>query len=292
VIGSPAPNVTRVTDPGDPVLAEFSGLTDVGARSSREPAEGLFIAEGAKVISRALAAGLRPRRVMCTPRFHTEQLAAELAAAGHGQTPTAVVSPELACEVTGFRVHRGALAVFDRPAPTAPESILDAVAASGAGTLLVLVDLVDHTNVGAIFRNAAALGIRGVLVSARCADPWYRRSIKVSMGAVFAVAWAVLPDQDPLPLLRGHGIISMALTPDPSGSDIRYVRVPQPRALLVGTEGAGLPDAVRDGADLRIRIPMAPGIDSLNVAAATAIACHRFGITDPGQPAGQRHGHH
>jgi tRNA G18 (ribose-2'-O)-methylase SpoU len=273
------PNVTEVTDPSDAVLADFSGLTDVAARSAIEPAAGMFIAEGAKVISRALAAGLRPRRLLCTPRFYTEQLAAALQVAGHQDVPIALVSPELAREVTGFRVHRGALAAFDRPTPADPGEFLQGLVRGGARTLLVLVDLVDHTNVGAIFRNAAALGVDGVLVTARCADPWYRRSIKVSMGAVFAVPWASLgtEDPDPLPTLRAHGITSLALSPDADGGDIRSVNAPAPRAILVGTEGAGLPAGIRQGADLRVRIPMARGIDSLNVAAATAIACHHFG---------------
>lgn len=282
------PNVRWVTEPDDPALSDFWDLTDVAARSVTEPEAGLFIAEGAKVITRALTAGLSPRRILCTPKFYGDQLAQALEDSGHADVPVLLVTPELARAVTGFRVHRGALAAFCRPVATDARAILHRIGQQSSGALLALIDLVDHTNVGAIFRNAAALGIGGVLVSARCADPLYRRSIKVSMGAVFAVPWATLSCDviDPIQLLRQNGIATVALTPDRSAVDISAVIVPRPLAILIGTEGAGLPEALLDAADFQVRIPMSAGVDSLNVAAATAIACHRFGVPDTVSPSG------
>lgn len=279
--GTGAVGVREITDPADPALSDFAGLTDVAARSVREPAAGLFIAEGAMVIQRALAAGMRPRRMLTSPKYYREDLSQALRAAGQASgsadPEVLLAAPELLRAVTGYRVHRGALATFDRPAPLPPEVVL-----VRAGTLLVLVDLVDHTNVGAIFRNAAALGIAGILLTPRCADPWYRRSVKVSMGAVFAVPWTYLPAGEPLVQLRAAGVATMALSPDPGGVNIADVATATPRALLVGTEGAGLPASIRGGADVLVRIPMAAGVDSLNVSAATAIACHLLGDTSPG----------
>jgi tRNA G18 (ribose-2'-O)-methylase SpoU len=294
--------VRLISDPHDPALADFRALTDVAARSAREPELGLFIAEGAKVIIRALGAGLRPRRVLASPRWYDETLASALAAAGHcpdnsgvqaqdghpgvqsprelpgerrNEVEVLLAPEELLREVTGYRVHRGALASFERPEPPAVQQVL-----ARAGTIAVLVDLVDHTNVGAIFRNAAALGVDGILVTARCADPWYRRSIKVSMGAVFAVPWTVLPADhraDPVGLLHEAGLATYALTPEPGAADIRKVSADdRPRALLIGTEGPGLPTPVLTSVGLRVRIPMHHGVDSLNVGAASAIAFHHF----------------
>ena len=253
----------RVTDPHDPRVAELTGLTDVAARSAREPELGLFVAEGHKVIARALERGYRPRRVLAEPRW----LAAmgPLAEAAGAQVLQA--EPDVLRAVTGYRVHRGALATFDRPAPpTVSEVVAD------ARLIVVLVDLVDHTNVGAVFRNAAALGAGAVLVSPGCADPLYRRSIKVSMGAVLAMPWT-RTEPDPLAGLDGFEVL--ALTPAADAVDLDALgAADRPRALLLGTEGAGLPSDLIARADQRVRIAMANGIDSLNVAAASAIALH------------------
>jgi len=175
--------------------------------------------------------------------------------------------------ITGFAVHRGALAsMVRRPLPA-----LDDVLA-GARRVAVLEDLVDHTNVGAVFRNAAALGMDAVLVSPRCADPLYRRSVKVSMGAVFAVPWTrAEPWPDCLDLLRDKGFQTLALSPDPSGIPLRDVDVDAPTAVLLGTEGEGLTDAALARCTHRVRIPMAAGVDSLNVAAASAVAFYGVG---------------
>lgn len=251
-----------VTDPADPRVGEFSGLTDVAARRIREPAEGLFIAEGAKVIHRALAAGYQAHRILTEPKWlpTLEPALADL------DIEVLLAEPEVLQAITGYRVHRGALASMRRrPLPTVAEVLV------GAGLVLVLVDLVDHTNVGAAFRNAAALGADAVLVTPGCADPLYRRAVKVSMGAVLGVAWT-RTGPDPLADLRG--MTTVALTPDPDATPIDEVSLSGPRALLLGTEGDGLPGSLKAACDVRVRIPMAGGIDSLNVAAASAIALH------------------
>jgi tRNA G18 (ribose-2'-O)-methylase SpoU len=253
----------RVTDPQDPRVVDLSGLTDVKARSDREVELGLFVAEGHKVITRALALGYRPRRVLAEPRWLVD-LGPVAAAAG---AEVLQADPELLWAVTGYRVHRGALATFERPAQPPVSELV-----AGARLLVVLVDLVDHTNVGGVFRNAAALGADAVLVSPGCADPLYRRSVKVSMGAVLALPWA---RTGPDPLAGLEGAETLALTPATDAEDIgRLGAGDRPRALVLGTEGDGLPPALLSRADRRVRIPMAEGIDSLNVAAASAIALH------------------
>lgn len=258
--------LVEVADAGDPRLADYRDLRDVSLRRSLESERGLFLAEGEKVVRRAVEAGHRPRSFLMAHRW-LEALADVLAA--WPQVPCYVVSESLAEQVTGFHVHRGALASLHR-APLAP--VADVLA--GASRVVVLEDVVDHTNVGAIFRSAAALGFGGCLLSPRCADPLYRRAVKVSMGSVFSLPYARLEDwQGALPLLSVAGFTSYALTPAPDAVDLDAV-VPAARvALLVGSEGPGLSTRWQEAADVRVRIPMAAGIDSLNVAAATAVAC-------------------
>jgi tRNA G18 (ribose-2'-O)-methylase SpoU len=252
-----------VLGPDDPRVRDFTELTDVSARSVREPAEGLFIAEGAKVILRALQAGYRPRAVLTEPKW-LPGLAQALEGA---EAEILLASPEVLQRVTGYRVHRGALASFERR-PLSPPAALVAT----ARFVVVLVDLVDHTNVGAVFRNAAALGADAVLVTPGCADPLYRRSVKVSMGAVLGVPWT-RTGADPLPDLLGFTTIAMTLAAD--STDLGAIRLGSARrAVLLGTEGDGLVADLSARADLRVRIPMAPGVDSLNVAAASAIALY------------------
>jgi tRNA G18 (ribose-2'-O)-methylase SpoU len=254
-----------VTDPADPRVGEFTALTDVAARSVREPAEGLFIAEGAKVILRALRAGYQPRRILTEPKWlpALEPALADVDV----DVEVLLAEPEVLQRITGYRVHRGALASMRREPLPRPRDLV-----RGARLVVVLVDLVDHTNVGAIFRTAAALGADAVLVTPGCADPLYRRSVKVSMGAVLTVPWS---RTGPDPLADLAGLTTVALTPDPSAPDIDAVaRAGGPWAVLLGTEGHGLPDHVLGRVDRRARIPMAGDVDSLNVAAATAVALH------------------
>jgi tRNA G18 (ribose-2'-O)-methylase SpoU len=258
----------------DPRLADYTRLTDVGLRTHLEAEHGLFIAEGSKVIGRAVAAGYPVRSVLLAQSRIADLPGLGL---GDGGAPVYVVPDEVAEGITGYRVHRGALASLARkPLPTV-EAVI-----GGARRVVVLEDLVDHGNVGAIFRCAAALGVDAVVLSPRCADPLYRRSVKVSMGAVFAIPYARMTEWfDGLAALKKAGFRILALTPDERAAPIGAAlgadggRV----ALLLGTEGDGLSSRWLREADEAVRISMSPaargaGVDSLNVVAAAAIACH------------------
>jgi tRNA G18 (ribose-2'-O)-methylase SpoU len=262
-------SLVPVGDAGDPRLKDYVRLTDVSLRKSLEAAHGLFVAEGELVIRRAIGAGYPVRSLLVT----SDRLAglADLAAGCAG--PVYVVSPEVAHQLTGYRVHRGALASMRRlPLPPVGEVI------SGARRVVVLEDIVDHTNVGAIFRCVAALGFGGVVLAPRCADPLYRRSVRVSMGAVFAVPYARLDDwREGLARVRVAGFRLLALTPAPDAVPIDEAPAGDRLALLLGTEGDGLSARWRNQADLSVRIPMSGGVDSLNVASAAAIACYLLG---------------
>jgi tRNA G18 (ribose-2'-O)-methylase SpoU len=205
-------SLVPVGDAGDPRLADYVRLTDVSLRKSLEAAHGLFVAEGELVIRRAIAAGYPVRSVLVT----SDRLASLEDLAGGCAGPVYVVSPEVARQLTGYRVHRGALASMRRlPLPPVGEVI------GGARRVVVLEDIVDHTNVGAIFRCAAALGFDAVVLAPRCADPLYRRSVRVSMGAVFAVPYARLDDwREGLSGIRAAGFRLLALTPAPDAVPI------------------------------------------------------------------------
>lgn len=266
--------IIEVRDAGDPRLADYLRLTDVSLRKSREAAHGLFVAEGEKVIRRAVGAGYPVRSVLVTP----ERLPGLAGLAGSCAVPVYVVAPAVAEQLTGYHVHRGALASMARkPLP----AVADVVAGCGPQSrIIVLEDLVDHANVGAIFRSAAALGIEAVVLSPRCADPLYRRAVKVSMGGVFAVPYARLTDwHGGLAQLRAAGFRLIALTPDQSAVPLEELPLPGRGALLLGSEGDGLSYRWRAEADCLACIPMSPaatarGVDSLNVVAAAAVACH------------------
>jgi tRNA G18 (ribose-2'-O)-methylase SpoU len=260
-----------VGDAGDPRLADYVGLTDVHLRRSLEAPSGLFMAEGEKVIRRAIGAGYPVRSLLIT----RDKLAVHADLAGCCPGPVYLVEPEVAEKLTGYRVHRGALASMQR-LPLRPVAGVTGVTAS-ARRIVVLEDVVDHTNVGAIFRCVAALGFDAVVLAPRCADPLYRRSVRVSMGAVFAVPYARMTDwRDGLAELRSAGFRLLALTPAPDALPIGDVpAAPGDRlALLLGTEGDGLSARWLDQADVPVRIPMRRGVDSLNVASAAAIACY------------------
>jgi tRNA G18 (ribose-2'-O)-methylase SpoU len=259
-----------VADAADPRLGDYVSLRDVQLRQSLEAEHGFFIAEGEKVVRRAVAAGYEPRSFLMSRRW-LDGLGDELDRAG--DAPCYVVSDDVAEEVTGFHVHRGALASMRR---RALPSVAEVVA--GASRIAVLEDIVDHTNVGAILRCAAALGVDGVLLSPRCADPLYRRSIKVAMGAVFSVRWTRSDDwYDTLPRLTGAGFTTVALTPDDGAESLddlaAWAASARARlAIVLGSEGPGLTPRWLASADRRARIEMAAGVDSLNVAAAAAVA--------------------
>ena len=261
---------TPIDDPADPRLTDYVGLTDVALRRRTEPERGLYVAESEKVIRRSLAAGHRPRSYLMAERWLTD-LADLVASAEADGIPVFVGEPDVIESLTGFHLHRGALAAMQRPALPSLGEILE-----GARRVLVLEDVVDHTNVGAVFRSAAALGVDAVLVTPRCADPLYRRSIKVGMGAVFSMPWTRLDDWfEALPSLSSLGFTTVALTLADDAVDIaEAVAGVDKVALVLGSEGHGLSQRWEAMADKRAIIPMAPGIDSLNVAAATAVACY------------------
>lgn len=259
----------QITDPGDDRLADYVRLRDATLRRHLESERGLFIAEGEKVIHRAIDAGCSPRSFLLAERW-LPGLSAQLDA--HPEVPVYIVSEQVAEQVTGFHVHRGALASFHRAKPRPMSDLLE------ASRLVVAEDIVDHTNVGAIIRGAAGLGWGGVLLSPRCADPLYRRSIKVSMGTVFSLPWARADHwATTVPDLRAAGftVVALALTEQAIDlSDFASRARPGRLALLVGTEGQGLSRTWLGQADVHVKIPMARGVDSLNVAAATAVACY------------------
>jgi len=260
-----------VSDPADPRVRDYRQLRDVQLRKSLEVAEGLFLAEGEKVIRRAVGTGF-PVRSFLMARKWAGALADVLDTV---DAPVYLVDDATIEGITGYAVHRGALAALAR-LPLPP---LEEVLAKGR-RLIVLEDLADHSNVGAIFRCAAALGVDAIILSPRCADPLYRRSIKVSMGAVFAIPYARMTDwYKGLATLRETGFQLLALTPDSSAIPIDEVTMGDKAALMLGSEGDGLSSHWLGEADHPVRIPMNPtaldlGVDSLNVVAAAAIACH------------------
>lgn len=259
----------RITDSRDERLRDYVGLTDVALRRLLEPAGGLYLAESEKVIRRAVAAGHRPRSFLMAPRW-VEDLSDLIAEAEADGVPVFVGEHDVIESMTGFHLHRGAIASMHRPALPPVETVLE-----GAQRVMVLEDIVDHTNVGAIFRSAAALGVDAVLVTPRCADPFYRRSIRVSMGTVFQVPWTrIEPWPGALIRLRelGFTIAAMALADDSVSLDELAASAPHRLAVVMGTEGDGLSRRTLSDVDVVVRIPMAGGVDSLNVAAASAVA--------------------
>jgi tRNA G18 (ribose-2'-O)-methylase SpoU len=258
--------IERIGTADDARLADYRDLTDVALRRLLEPAGGLYIAESAKVIARAVAAGHRPRSVLVQ-----EKWLADVAALGlDPETPVYVVEPAVAEQLTGYAVHRGALAAMHRPALPAVADVI-----SDARLVVVLEDIVDHTNVGAIFRAAAGLGADAVLVTERCADALYRRSVRVSMGTVFQVPWTRLPEWSAARGILHDGgfhLAALALSDAAVPLDEFHAAGHERVALMLGAEGDGLSRAALAAADTVVTIPMAGDVDSLNVAAASAVA--------------------
>jgi tRNA G18 (ribose-2'-O)-methylase SpoU len=251
--------VIEVRDADDPRLADFRDLTDADVRPDRR---GIVIAEGVNVVERLATSPYRTRAVFGVPA-RIEALRPVLERL---DVPVFVADKWLLSEAVGFRVTRGVLASADRPDPLDPAEVV-----RGAAHVAVLEGLNDFENLGALFRNAAAFGVGAVLLDERCADPLYRRSVRVSMGHVLRVPFAVLPDPWPaaLDVLRDHTVLALS----PRGEvALRDVPVPPRWAVLLGAEGPGLTDAALAAADARVRIPMASGVDSLNVATAAAVA--------------------
>lgn len=261
-------HIERIETLEDSRLADYRDLTDVALRRLQEPEGGLYIAESSKVIARALAAGHRPRSALVQEQWLVDL---EPLLAGH-DVPVFVGSPAVLEELTGFNLHRGALAAMHRPELPSPADVL-----RDARRVVVIEDVVDHTNVGAIFRSVAGLGADTVLITPRCADPLYRRSVRVSMGTVLQVPWTRLADW-PLGAEQLHDagfhIAALALADDAVSLDDFAADPPERVAIVLGTEGDGLSRAALAAADTVVTIPMAHGVDSLNVASASAVALY------------------
>ncbi|HEY3238077.1 MAG TPA: RNA methyltransferase [Acidimicrobiia bacterium] len=259
-----------VTDPDDPRLDDYRNLSDARVRRRLEapdPARGepgFFMAEGPTVIGRLLASGRRVRSVLVDPP-RLERLEPSL---GTLDAPVYVAPRPVLAAVCGFDVHRGALAAADRWPLPGPAALL-----AGARRVAVLEAINDHENLGALFRNAAGLGIDAVLLCPRSADPLYRRSVRVSMGHVLSVPWArIEPWPEALAAVKGAGFTVAALTPAPEAEPLSSAGTEGRLALMFGAEGPGLSEAALARADRRFRIPMTAGADSLNVASAAAVA--------------------
>lgn len=274
----------------DPRVSDYTQLTDVHLRKIREPAEGMYIAESSRVLRRALSAGHKPRSF-----FLAEKWLPDLADIfeQHPDVPAYIGSSALLEEITGFHLHRGAMAAMHRPAPVplhellagarrvaVLEDIVDHTNASGRkvphrSRIAILENLTDHTNVGAVFRSAAAIGVDAVLVTPQCADPLYRRAIRVSMGTVFQVPWTRIeswPDDIELLKEAGYFVAGMSLGEGAITLDELVAQDHQNLALVFGTEGDGLKPETDRLLEARVTIPMMNGVDSLNVAASSAVA--------------------
>ena len=267
------PHIIEVTDLAAPELDVYARLTEAQLRNRLEPDKGVFIAESPKVIATALDAGYEPLSLLMERR-HIEGDAQPILARCGG-IPVYTAERETLARLTGFELTRGVLCAMRRPRLPSVEEVC-----ARARRVTVLEGIVDHTNVGAIFRSAAALGIDAVLVTPTCCDPFYRRAVRVSMGTVFQVPWTYLPAgerwQDTLHAL-GFETAALALRDDSlSIADPRLGRV-EKLALCLGTEGDGLANDTIADCDYTVRIPMSHGVDSLNVAAASAVAFYQLG---------------
>lgn len=258
--------IVRIGSLTDPALSDYVGLTDAALRSTRDT----FIAESTVVVRRAVDAGHTPRSFLLDQRH---EAVAEEFSSRFPDVPVFVGESAQLESLTGFHLHRGALASFRRPTPTPAEDLV-----ASARRVVVLEDVTEHTNVGAIFRTAAGLGVDAILLSPRCADPLYRRAIRVSMGTVFSQPWARLSTWPEgatgVQWLKDAGfhVCAMELTPDALKVDDPTLRNHERLALVLGTEGVGILPETLDAVDASVIIPMAREVSSLNVGAAAAIA--------------------
>ena len=262
-------NLIEITDFHAPELDVFARLTEAQLLNRFEPAKGMFIAESPKVIMRALDAGCQPVSLL-VERSHINEEAAE-AIARCGDVPVFTAPLDVLTQLTGFQLTRGMLCAMRRPAHRTVEQVL-----ANAKRIAVLEDVMNPTNVGAIFRSAAALGMDAVLLTSACTDPLYRRSARVSMGTVFQIPWTYIPKEltDWPAALRSLGFktAAMALTDDSVSIDDPRLLAESKLAVVLGTEGDGLAAKTITDCDYTVKIPMAHGVDSLNVAAASAVA--------------------
>lgn len=271
--------IAQIEDLSDRRLRPYSGMTDGqlkrGEGFRRDNPQGLFIGESGRVIERALDAGVRPMSVLVDERWlEHDRAIIERIMEARPEAPVFLATAEQFRQITGYEVVRGALACFERPEPRAVDDVL-----KGARRIAILEDVTNYANMGAIFRSAAALGMDGVLITPSCHDPYYRRCARVSMGAVFQVPWARIggdADWAPslVPHLRELGFTTVAMALRERSIGLRDPLLAQAArlAIVLGTEGDGLRDSTIDACDQTVLIPMAHQVDSLNVAAAAAIA--------------------
>ena len=264
-------NIIKITDFLDPALDVYARITENQLVNREFPEKGMFIAESPKVVERALDAGYEPVSVLVEDRQITGEAAPVLARCG--DVPVYTAPFEVLTKLTGFQLTRGMLCAMKRPAGKPLGEIL-----AGTRRVAVLERVMNPTNVGAIFRSAAALNMDAVLLTPGCADPLYRRAIRVSMGTVFQVPWCWV-DADWHETLHALGFKTAAMALKEDTLSIRDPRLTaEPRlAVVLGTEGDGLADSTIDGCDYTVKIPMTHGVDSLNVAAASAVAFFQLG---------------
>ncbi len=276
------PNIIEITDFAAPELDIYARLTEVQLLNRQQPEQGLFIAESPKVIERALDAGCQPVSILVERR----QLAAQAReiVARCGDIPVYTAEFNVLTQLTGFPLTRGLLCAMRRPALPSVAQVC-----AGARRIAVLENIMNPTNIGAIFRSAAALNMDAVLLTPACSNPLYRRAIRVSMGTVFQVPWTFLPgspteaaDLRPLKAL-GFRSAAMALCEDSLSIRDPRLHAEEKLAIVLGTEGDGLAQATIAGCDYTVRIPMSHGVDSLNVAAASAVAFWELGAQGASQ---------
>ena len=255
--------IVAIEDLDDPRLTDFAHRTDVDLRRGDGPA--LYLAESLLVLERALRAGHTPRAVLSLPAS-----VPQVEALVGPDVPVFTGPDDLLAELTGYVLHRGVVASMERPPLADPAALV-----AGAHRVVVIDGVVDPTNVGAIFRSVAGIGADAVLVSPSCADPFYRRAIRVSMGTVLQVPWTRTAEWATSLHDAGFQIAALALTPQAVA--LRDYVAPDRVALVLGTEGAGLGPEALAAADVHVRIPMRHGVDSLNVAAAAAVAMYALG---------------
>ena len=267
------PNIIEVTDFTQPELDVFARLTQAQLRSRREPEKGMFIAESSKVIGHALDAGYEPVSLLMERRHIDGQAGGILARCG--DVPVYTADSDLLAGLTGYQLTRGVLCAMRRPQLPGVEELC-----TGARRVAVLENIVDPTNVGAIFRSAAALGMDAVLVTPSCCDPLHRRAVRVSMGTVFQIPWTRIgrdASQWPQPGMErlrqlGFKTAAMALSDTAVSVEDPRLGLEEKLAVVLGTEGDGLAASTIAGCDYTVCIPMYHGVDSLNVAAASAVA--------------------
>lgn len=266
-------NIIEITDFSAPELDVFARLTEAQLRNKLEPEKGIFIAESPKVIDRALAGGCEPVALLMERKHISGDAASIIARCG--ETPVYTADPALLAGLTGYPLTRGVLCAMRRPTPVSVEELC-----AGARRVAVLEGIVDSTNIGAIFRSAAALHVDAVLLTPTCCDPLCRRAVRVSMGTVFQVPWGRIgetpadwPEKGMAQLhALGFKTAAMALSQDSVSVDDPQVMGEEKLAIILGTEGDGLAHNTIAGCDYTVMIPMSHGVDSLNVAAASAVA--------------------